>query len=311
MAKSKGWRPLTPEEEQGIIRRYAAGELLTALSEEYHRDKGTLRKLLTAAGITLRPRGYPKGTVWHPEWRKAHRESTQTPEFAEKARKATLKALSLNRESPAFSTAIERRMHDALMKTGVGFSTQSLLLDRFLVDIEIHQASIVIEADGATHTLPLQKAKDAERDKALTAAGYRVFRFTGSEINTDAAACVQRVIDACGLTPDEEPVYEIRTAFRGPQHPRWKGGKREFTCEICGTKFLAQPAHRSGDHIYCSRQCAGTGKRGRKFSPETRQRMSESAKRARQARKNQTKIESDLTRDREKPAEMSGSATLF
>lgn len=270
MAKSKGWRPVTPEEEQEIIRRYAAGELLTALSEEYRRDKGTLRKLLTAAGITLRPRGYPKGTVWHAEWREAHRQSTQTPEFAEKARKATLKALSLNRESPAFSTAIERRMHDALMKAGIGFSTQSLLLDRFLVDIEVHQASIVIEADGATHTLPLQKAKDAERDGALTAAGYRVFRFTGSEINTDAVACVQRVIDACGLTPDEEPVYEIRTAFRGPQHPRWKGGEREFTCERCGDPFMAQPTHRKGPHIYCGRTCAGLAKRGQPLSAEHR-----------------------------------------
>ena len=32
---------------------------------------------------------------------------------------------------------------------------------RYLVDIELHQAPIVIEADGAQHTLRDQKAKDA------------------------------------------------------------------------------------------------------------------------------------------------------
>lgn len=34
MAKPKGWRPLTDDEKQDIIRRYAAGELLTALAAD-------------------------------------------------------------------------------------------------------------------------------------------------------------------------------------------------------------------------------------------------------------------------------------
>jgi very-short-patch-repair endonuclease len=290
MVKSKGWQPLSLGEQQEIINRYAAGETLTVLTEEYHRGKPALRKVLTDAGIALRPRGYPKGTVWHAEWRAAHKRGTSTPEFAQKAREATLKRLSQARESPALGTAIERRMHDALIGAGIGFSTQSLLLGRYLVDIEIHQASVVIEADGATHTLPHQKAKDAERDAALTAAGYRVLRFTGSEINTGAAACVQRVIDTCGLVPDEEPVYEIRTSFKGPLHPRWKGGKREFTCEVCGTVFLAQPAHRKGPHVHCGIKCAGKARRGKSPSAETRQKIGAGVSRAR----SQIKIESEL-----------------
>ena len=310
MVKSKGWRPLTPDEEQEIIRRYTAGELLTALAEEYRRDKGTLRKVLTEAGVTLRPRGYPKGTVWHDEWRKAHLQSTQTPEFSEKAREATLARLTRVRESPMLNTAIEKRLHDALRLAQIGFSTQSLLLVRFLVDIEIHQAPIVIEADGVTHTLPLQRAKDAERDKALAAAGYRVFRFTGSEINTDAAVCIRHVIGACGLVPDEAPVYNIRTRFAGPGHPRWKGGKREFTCEVCGTKFLAQPKHRAGAHVYCSRACAAEGKRGKPMTLEHRLKLAEGQRR-RWASSRQIKIESDPTRERGRPAETTGPATLF
>lgn len=273
MVKPKGWRPLTASEQQEIIRRYTAGERLTALAREYHRDKKTLKGILQDAEITVRGVGYPKGTPWTPEHRAAHRRATSTPEFAEKARQATLKMLAQGR-GPNVNTAIERRLHDALKGARIGFRTQSLLLSLYLVDIELHQARIVIEADGATHTLPLQKTADAARDAALTAAGYRVFRFTGSEINADAAICVRQVIDACGLVPDEEPSYEIRTRFAGPDHPRWRGGKREYVCGNCGTVFYAQPKHRKGPKAYCTVQCAGAARRGKPHTAEQRAKIS-------------------------------------
>jgi very-short-patch-repair endonuclease len=200
-----------------------------------------------------------------PERRAAHKAATATPEFAQKSREALLKRLPAMRR-PATNTAIEQRMHDALKVAGIGFAGQSLL-GRHLVDIELHQAPIVIEADGQQHTLRIQKAKDAARDAELTDAGYRVFRFTGREINTDATACVQRVIDACGLTPDKEPTYNIRTKFSGELHPLWKGGTQEYIYESCGNVFLAQPKHRAGKHVYCSRQCYGKAKVGVKLGP--------------------------------------------
>lgn len=271
MSKPKGWRPLTDDEKQEIVRRYTAGELLTDLVEEFRRGKPALRTVLTDAGVTLRPRGYPKGTVWHDQWRAAHYAATQTPEFAEKSRQNLLERLPTMTRSPAINSAIEQRMHDALAKAGIGFTTQSLLLERYRVDIEVRQAPIVIEADGFQHKADdALAAKDAERDAALTAAGYRVFRFTGSEINRDASVCVQHVIDACGLAPEEDPVYEIRTRFAGELHPLWKGGKREYTCEVCGTVFMAQPKHRPGPNYYCTVQCAGAARRGKKLTPEHR-----------------------------------------
>ncbi len=232
---------------------------------EYSRGKPTIKNVIREAGVAIRPRGYGKNRKWTPEWRAAHKAGCSTPDFAQKSREALLKRLPRMR-GPATNTAIERRMHDALMKAGIGFTAQSLLLGH-LVDIELHQARIVIEADGQQHTLRDQKARDAERDADLTAAGYRVFRFTGSEINTDATACVQRVIDACGLAPDHEPTYDIRTRFSGELHPLWKGGKREYVCESCGGTFLAQPKHRTGKHVYCSRQCYGKAKIGVKLGP--------------------------------------------
>ena len=308
MARIKGQKPLTKAEQQEIAQRYEAGEVLEALMADYQRGKLTIKKVIVDAGGTIRRRGYATGTDWHPEWRAAHKAGTSTPEFAEKSRQSLLKRLPTMR-GPATNTAIEQRMHDALMTAGIGFTTQSVLLKRYLVDIELHQAPIVIEADGAQHTLRLQKAKDALRDAELTTAGYRVFRFTGSEINTDAAACVQRVIDACGLIPDQEPVYEIRTRFAGPSHPHWKGGKREYVCGSCGVTFLAQPKHRTGKHAYCSKKCYGKGKTGVKLGPMPAEQRAKIG--AARRRNHQIKVESGLYGNVQRPAETTGPATLF
>ena len=266
MARIKGLKPLTVAERQEIAKRYEAGETLEGLMAEYRRAKPTIRKVIQDEGVTIRPRGYGKDREWTPEWREAHKVGCSTPEFAEKSREALLKRLPTMR-GPATNSPIELRLQDALRKHGIGFRAQSALLSRYLVDVEIHQAPVIIEADGAQHSLRDRKAKDAIRDAALTEAGYRVFRFTGRQLNLDAEGCVQAVIDACGLKPDEDPVYDINLApLVGPSHPLWKGGKREFACESCGGKFLAQPTHRRHKRIFCSRQCAGKARRGFKAS---------------------------------------------
>jgi very-short-patch-repair endonuclease/uncharacterized Zn finger protein (UPF0148 family) len=148
------------------------------------------------------------------------------------------------------NTPIECRLHDALKVAGVGFTTQVRLVGRYVVDVRINQAPVVIEADGMRHRVGEAQERDAARDAAHEAAGYRVFRFTGSELNSDAAACVQRVIEACGLTPDEDPVYDIRTSFSGPDHPRWSGRMVEISCEHCGVVFTARKGRR-----FCNPEC--------------------------------------------------------
>ena len=277
---------------------------------EYQRGKLMIKQVVRDAGIAIRPRGNVVGTAWSPERRAAHKRATSTPEFAEKSRQALLKRLPSMR-GPATNTAIEQRMHDALKKAGIGFTTQSLLLGCYLVDIELHQARIVIEADGAQHTLREQKAKDDLRDATLQVAGYRIFRFTGSAINRDADECVRFVIDACGLVPDAEPVYDIRTKFSGELHPNWKGGKQEFVCDLesCGKTFLAQPSHRKGERVYCSRQCSAKARTGVKVGPFTAEHREKI--RAGKLRYHQIKVESDLRGDAQRAAETTVPATLF
>lgn len=54
---------------------------------------------------------------------------------------------------------------------------------------------IFIECDGNEfHTKPEDVARDQVRDAAITAAGIKVFRFTGSEIFKDADRCAFQVL---------------------------------------------------------------------------------------------------------------------
>jgi len=256
MARLAGQLTLTSAEKARIATRYANGETIRDLRIEYHRTRQTIKDVIVAAGVEIRLPGYGKGREWTPEWRAAHHAATHTPDFREKSRKALLGRLPSMR-GPAINTPIEQRLHDALKQAGIGFTTQSLLLNRYLVDIQVHQAPVVVEADGTQHALRDRKAQDAERDAALTAAGYRVIRFTGSEINRDATNCVRRLIDACGLIRDREPVYDIRTRFAGPAHPNWNGGDADFTCDACGASFTKRPSHRQFQRTFCNQKCYG------------------------------------------------------
>jgi len=65
---------------------------------------------------------------------------------------------------------------------------------RYRVDFILKDARLIIELDGhASHSTPEQLEKDAIRQRYLTRAGYTVIRFTGREINRDAASCVDEV----------------------------------------------------------------------------------------------------------------------
>ena len=241
------------------------------------------------------------------------------------------------RKNLTASTPIECRLHDALMTAGIGFTTQKRHVGRYVVDISINQAPVIIEADGARHRSGTAAERDEIRDVAHEAAGYRVFRFSGSEINADSVACVERVIAACGLVPDEDPRFDIRTTFSGEDHPRYVGFYK-LTCGYCGETFLNRRRKRK----YCchehyilgavkgkpksaehrakigaasrrvqtpeTRAKISAAKAGVPLTPEHRAKIS-AANRAHRA--NQIMRESDLRGDAQRPAEMTGPATLF
>jgi len=135
----------------------------------------------------------------------------------------------------ALARPIESPIEEALLAAFVGFASAipvvsmpglkfpvmstrvSMELDTqvpvegFRADFEIicryggeEYARLLIECDGHDYheRTKEQAARDKSRDRKLTAAGYRVIRFTGSEIYRNAYSCVADVFDvAYGLIP--------------------------------------------------------------------------------------------------------------
>jgi very-short-patch-repair endonuclease len=213
-----------------------------------------IQRAVKRLGVKPRPRGSKVGVRWTDERRANHWAATHTSEWRAKNRENLLKRLPTMR-GPSANSPLERLLHGALLAAGISFSTQRRKLDRYVVDIEIAQAPVVIEADGALHHL--RKDRDHRRDEDLRSAGYLVYRFTGTEINASPSACIDKVVSECGLTPDVELVGEIRNGMMGAENPNWGGGRRACICTQCGKAFFepGQRGTRSYLKSFCEKQC--------------------------------------------------------
>lgn len=87
------------------------------------------------------------------------------------------------------------------------FVYQQVRIDRYRVDFLIHDATLplelgaprwmVVECDGHDfHERTKEQARrDKQRDRFFQSKGYRVLRFTGSELYADAEACVDEIVE--------------------------------------------------------------------------------------------------------------------
>ncbi len=103
----------------------------------------------------------------------------------------------------------EQLLQQAVIRAAVSFETQPQIL-KYFPDILLHQKPIIVEAYSWYHQTPACLRSDAERDSALTAAGYTVVRFTNGEIEADADGCVRRLMDRFGLVAEDDAVAVIR-----------------------------------------------------------------------------------------------------
>jgi very-short-patch-repair endonuclease len=197
---ARGHEELTAEEKTEIARRYATGEVFEVLIPEFHRSKATIKKILDEYEIPIRRRGYATGTVWNMEWRNTHYQATHTDEFRRKSSNHLRKLLPSIR-ARVNDSPIEKMLHDELRRVRICFIPHTHFR-RYIVDIEICQSPIIIEADGVMHRLSRNKNHDKKRDAYIMSQGCRIFRFTSGEIIQDAAGCIQRVITECELEPD-------------------------------------------------------------------------------------------------------------
>jgi very-short-patch-repair endonuclease len=233
---------------------YADGMTYEQLATHYGCSVHAIQDAVERLEVAPRPTGVPVGYEWDDARRVAHRAAIDRPEWREKNRENLLRRLP-SMSGPSANSPLERLLQLALIKAGVSFSTQRVLLKRYCVDILLTQNPVIIEADGALHHL--RRDKDAERDAACVAAGYRVFRFNGTQINHDPDGCIRQVVDACGIEPDLEPVADIRNGMLGAENPNWGGGHHPHVCTQCGTTFYKVRSARAYKKTFCNSKCYG------------------------------------------------------
>ncbi|MBO9579969.1 MAG: DUF559 domain-containing protein [Sphingobium sp.] len=94
-------------------------------------------------------------------------------------------------------TSPERVLWSAIRagQLGVKFQRQ-VVLAPYIADFAARSEKLVIEIDGETHAK--QGAKDAARTEILEARGYRVLRFSNSEIMTNLEGVMRIILIALG-----------------------------------------------------------------------------------------------------------------
>ncbi len=82
------------------------------------------------------------------------------------------------------ATGAERRLWQGLRREQVaGFRfRRQVILGGFIADFTCFEARMVVEVDGATHSMDEEIARDAARSAALMAQGFDVLRFTNDDV---------------------------------------------------------------------------------------------------------------------------------
>jgi very-short-patch-repair endonuclease len=78
-------------------------------------------------------------------------------------------------------------------RLGVAFKRQ-VPVDRYIADFLAPAVKLVVEVDGATHSL--RRTADARRDRVLQRVGYRVLRIDAELVRCNLAEAVARVVAA-------------------------------------------------------------------------------------------------------------------
>ena len=86
---------------------------------------------------------------------------------------------------------------------GSAFKRQ-IPIDRYIVDFLAPAEQLVVEVDGAQHSL--RRTADARRDRTLQRLGYRVLRIDAELVRCNLAEAVARIVAAL-LEPAQEVLY--------------------------------------------------------------------------------------------------------
>jgi very-short-patch-repair endonuclease len=68
-------------------------------------------------------------------------------------------------------------------------------IDRYIVDFVTIDGKLIVEVDGATHSLSHEIARDAERTRVLESFGFRVVRITNIDIYENLDGVLEMLLD--------------------------------------------------------------------------------------------------------------------
>lgn len=91
---------------------------------------------------------------------------------------------------------IELRLFDALTFNGYDLKTQ-VKCGRYRIDIAIPRYNLAIECDGKKyHSTPKQRAHDRKKNAHLRKEGWKVLRFSGSQIHRNLPSVLRKIQDS-------------------------------------------------------------------------------------------------------------------
>ncbi|HEY3500713.1 MAG TPA: endonuclease domain-containing protein [Polyangiaceae bacterium] len=80
-------------------------------------------------------------------------------------------------------TRAERLLWEAIRKDVLGYRFRRQHVIRgYIVDFWCPSAAVAVEVDGGYHETPEQRARDANRDKAMRGLGIRVLRVSNAQV---------------------------------------------------------------------------------------------------------------------------------
>ena len=85
-------------------------------------------------------------------------------------------------------------------RLGVKFQRQ-VVIAPYIADFAARSQRLIVEVDGATHGE--RQAYDAARTAELERRGYRVIRFTNTDVMTNLDAVLSEILNALGRDPDD------------------------------------------------------------------------------------------------------------
>jgi|SRR5712664_466603 len=187
-ADARGW-PSTPSQLAGLKMGHGWGKGLTKENDPSIARRS--KKLSESQKGTKRPEHSERMKKFYDE----HPE--RNPHFIQ--------------ASKDHETGIERIMRQSLEAENIPFDAQ-YRIGRFCIDFAIPSHRLAIEVDGE-YWHRVRAERDALRDAALLAKGWRTIRFSEYRINQDIHQCISEIRELLSLGDPQSVPKQLRIDF--------------------------------------------------------------------------------------------------